>query len=127
MSLEGVSVQSSELEPLSSPRVLHGLNISINPGLPYTPPRVLFGVTVNLPLNLPVSVRDPRGRGIQGALVVADNGGTPFECNTDKNGNCLLEATNPTTITVTWGHYTQTAAYSGQSSMTFVFQIPIYE
>ena len=86
------------------------------------------GITIELPnLNLPVSVRDPRGRGIQGALVVADNGGTPFECNTDKNGNCLLEATNPTTITVTWGHYTQTAAYSGQSSMTFVFQIPIYE
>ena len=105
-----------------------GVNIVIRSGAAYHPVIGFKGVTIELPyLNLPVSIRDYRGRGLQGALVVADNGGTPFECNTDKNGNCLLEATNPTTITVTWGHYTQSASYTGQSSMTFVFKVPYFD
>jgi hypothetical protein len=102
-----------------------GINIVERRGAANKPVIGFRGIVVGLQLNLPVTVRDSRGRGLANVLVSIANPSTsdPFESITDSLGNCLVKAdtSNPNPVTVTRGKLSKTVNYTTGNSFTIIF------
>jgi hypothetical protein len=85
------------------------------------------GIQIEVPGLMGVRVVDQRGRAINQAEVIFTNPDTmsPFTCNTDSNGNCLVQkdTSNPNPVVVTKNRVSRTVNYTTGASFTVVLDM----
>jgi len=105
-----------------------GLNISrARKGSASKPVIGFRGISITMDLNLPILVRDIRGRGVPNASIVVTNPntGNVSTAITDLNGNATLfkDNSNPNPIKVTKNRVVKTVNYTDETTLTIVLDM----
>lgn len=104
---------------------IEGISLGTGTGTVIKQVNGINGLTIETDLNLSITVRNSRGRGITGATVTIANptSGIPSSAITDSNGNAYVnnDLTVSNTITVTKGKLSKSVSWTSGGTKTIVF------